>query len=337
MGLPMGAVKNALQRDGKDPSIMDLDPNKSVKSQLKKDEDEDEDDGPPLKDDPEYQKYFKMLKMGLPVGAVKNALQRDGKDPSIMDLDPNKSTKSQLKKEEDEDDGPPLKEDPDFIKYFKMLKMGLPHGAVKNALVRDGKDPSIMDLNPEKSLKSQLGKEEDNGPPLKEDPDYVKYFKMLKMGLPLGAVKNALVRDGKDPKVMDLDPEKSLKSQINGGKKKKSSKKSQPKKKVRRKKIYWTPIEKDRLDEDSLWSMVQGSIPMEKLKYDNKEFENLFTDTTDPAAKKKKAASTSEAANKSKQKKSVQIIDGKRGMNGGIILARIKISFSDMAKMADTM
>ena len=269
--------------------------------------------------------------MGLPIGAVKNALVRDGKDPSVMDLDPNKSMKSQLKgdKDEDEDDGPPLKEDPDFIKYFKMLKMGLPLGAVKNAVVRDGKDPNIMDLNPEKSLKSQLKKEEDNGPPLKEDPDYIKYFKMLKMGLPIGAVKNALVRDGKDPKIMDLDPEKSLKSQIGGSKKKKSGKKSQ-KKKVRRKKIYWTPIDSDKLAEDSLWSMVQGTIQMDKLKYDNKEFENLFTDTSDPTAKKKKAASTS--GDKSKQKKSVQIIDGKRGMNGGIILARIKISFSDLAK-----
>ena len=47
-----------MQRDGLDPSIMDLDPTKSVASQMKK-----EDDGPPLKDDPKYSKYFKMLKM----------------------------------------------------------------------------------------------------------------------------------------------------------------------------------------------------------------------------------------------------------------------------------
>ena len=55
MGLPMGAVKNAVQRDGKDPSIMDLDPNKSLKSQTGGG-DNDKDDGPPLKDDPEYEK-----------------------------------------------------------------------------------------------------------------------------------------------------------------------------------------------------------------------------------------------------------------------------------------
>ena len=57
----MGAVKNAMTRDGLDPAIMDLDPDKSVASQMKGDGDVD--DGPPLKEDEKYQKYFKMLKM----------------------------------------------------------------------------------------------------------------------------------------------------------------------------------------------------------------------------------------------------------------------------------
>ena len=48
------------------------------------------------------------------MGAVKNAMQRDGQNPDIMDLDPNKSVASQLKS--DEDDAPPLKEDPTFAK-----------------------------------------------------------------------------------------------------------------------------------------------------------------------------------------------------------------------------
>ena len=58
----MGAVKNAMTRDGLDPDIMDLDHDKSVASQMKGD-DNDADDGPPLKEDEKYQKYFKMLKM----------------------------------------------------------------------------------------------------------------------------------------------------------------------------------------------------------------------------------------------------------------------------------
>lgn len=52
----MGAVKNAMQRDGQNPDIMDLDPEKSVASQMKKEDDDDDDTGPPLKDDPAYSK-----------------------------------------------------------------------------------------------------------------------------------------------------------------------------------------------------------------------------------------------------------------------------------------
>jgi hypothetical protein len=68
---------------------------------------------------------------------------------------------------------PPLKDDPTYSKYFKMKKMGLPPGAVKNAMERDGMDPAIMDLDPEKSLRAQ-SIASDNGPPLKDDPDYTK-------------------------------------------------------------------------------------------------------------------------------------------------------------------
>ena len=335
MGLPVGAVKNAIARDGKDPAIMDLDPNKSLKSQVEVGKGE-ADDGPPLKDDPEYQKYFKMLDMGLPIGAVKNALSRDGKDPAIMDLDPNKSVKSQMGGGETEADvGPPLKDDPEYAKYFKMLTMGLPMGAVKNALSRDCKDPAIMDLDPNKSLKSQLGgaeEEKDAGVPLKDDPEYAKYFKMMGMGLPPGAVKNALERDGKDPSILDLDPNKSVAFQIKskGSATKKPVKK---KKRVRRKKIYWTPIDPGRLKEDSMWSILRGSVAMDKLNYDVKEFEDLFTESADPADQKKKKPGAKEKDSKTK----IQIIDAKRIMNGGIILAQLKTDYQRIADIVDKM
>ena len=57
------------------------------------------------------------------MGAVQNAMQRDGMDPTIMDLDHHKSVSSQRKKTKNIDLGPPLKEDPKYQKYFKMLKM----------------------------------------------------------------------------------------------------------------------------------------------------------------------------------------------------------------------
>jgi len=127
-----------MQRDEQDDTIMDLDPSKSLESQRPPKIKGDGDDGPPLNKDPVYEKYFRMLKMvnnqccrvflglltslsncvnsiqGLPMGAVKNALERDGHNPDIMDLDQNKSVASQLKS--DKDDGPPLKEDATFAK-----------------------------------------------------------------------------------------------------------------------------------------------------------------------------------------------------------------------------
>jgi len=345
MGLPIGAVKNALTRDGKDPSIMDLDPNQSIEFQMReKTGSEAVDTGVPLKDDPEYEKYFKMSKMGLPIGAVKNALTRDGKDPSIMDLDPNQSIEFQMREKtgsEAVDTGVPLKDDPEYEKYFKMSKMGLPIGAVKNALTRDGKDPSIMDLDPNQSIEFQMrektGSEAvDTGVPLKDDPEYEKYFKMSKMGLPVGAVQNALQRDGKDPSIMDLDPNHSVEFQLmkkKGGTGKMAKK--EKKVKVRRKKIYWNTLDKSKVKRDSLWGQIRGMIGMEKLKIDSSEFESLFTETFDPSQKKKKKANTESDA--AKPKKSVQVIEGKRGMNGGIILARVKMDFVELARIVDHM
>ena len=61
MGLPPGAVQNALRKAGLDPEIINMDPEKSYASQLKGTGGDDEkDDGPPLKDDKEYTKYFKV-------------------------------------------------------------------------------------------------------------------------------------------------------------------------------------------------------------------------------------------------------------------------------------
>lgn len=162
----------------------------------------------------------------------------------------------------------------------------------------------------------------------------------LLQGLPMGAVQNSMTRDGLDPAIMDLDHDKSEEYQkalsSQKGRKKVVKKKvpKEPKKpKVRRKKIYWSPIEESKVDDNSLWSMIKGSYDFESLKVDQAEFESLFTDTSKPGEKKKEAANPSA----SKQKKSVQVIDAKRGMNGGIILARLKIEFSVLADMVTEM
>jgi len=71
MGISSGAVRQALQKEGKDPNIVDMDPEKSYASQVKKEDEVKEEkkadsaEGPALKDDPEYTKFFKMLKVSI--------------------------------------------------------------------------------------------------------------------------------------------------------------------------------------------------------------------------------------------------------------------------------
>lgn len=335
MQLPRGAVENAMARDGVDVTLLDLDPEKSLKSQ-RGCPSTTADTDPPLKDDPAFSKYYKMLKMGLPRGAVENAMNRDGADTTLLDLDPEKSVASQ-RGGGVVDDGPPLKDDPSFSKYYKMLKMGLPRGAVENAMNRDGADASMLDLDPDKSLVSQRGGGVvDEGPPLKDDPVFSKYYKMLKMGLPRGAVENAMSRDGADISILDLDPEKSLSSQRKGDAASKGPARGaalKKKKRVKRRKIFWSPIDPGQIKEDSIWSMVKGKFHMDKLNYDIKEFEDLFTESPDINAKQK----SQQQKTAKPEKKSVQVIDGKRSMNGGIVLKRLKMDYKIIAEVVNAM
>jgi hypothetical protein len=61
-----------------------------------------------------------MLKMQLPIEAVKHAMKRDGKNPAILDLHPKKSLKSQQEEQRQSarssSDEPALKDDPEYLK-----------------------------------------------------------------------------------------------------------------------------------------------------------------------------------------------------------------------------
>lgn len=136
---------------------------------------------------------------------------------------------------------------------------------------------------------------------------------------------------------MDLDPEKSLSSQKGAAVgKSKTVVKPKKKKPIKRKKIYWDTVDESKVNEESIWGLItaEGDITMEKLEFDTKEFEDLFTDQGKPVAKKQASGGSKKQKD---QKKSVSMIDGKRAMNGGIILARIKVSFDEVATRVNQM
>ena len=126
---------------------------------------------PAVKNDPEFAKFFKMLKVGIPLPAVKQAMEKDGLDGNILDNDHNKPLPADDPKEKDISKN----FDPVYDKYFKMLKVGIPLPAVKQAVVKDGLDPSRLDGGSDSS--------NTDGVPLKDDPKFAKYFKMVSFNL----------------------------------------------------------------------------------------------------------------------------------------------------------
>ena len=212
------------------------------------------------------------------------------------------------------DDRPALKKDPKYSKYFTMLKVGMPMGAVKNAMARDGLDSDVMDGDHTKPVSQ--------GPALKDDPKYAKYFKMLKMGLPMDAVKHSIEKDGLDASVMDGDHNAPVPTE--GGKKKKRIFKKDT---HRRTRLHWGAL--DKVKANSVWGLLGKDPDMESLDIDEEEFKSLFQEEIND-----KEVKISGKGGGSK-KDAVKVIDAKRANNGGIILARLKMSYEDMATAVD--
>lgn len=207
---------------------------------------------------------------------------------------------------------PALRDDPEYSRYFKMLSVGMPMDVIKHAMVRDGYDPSVMDGDHTKPV----------GIPLKDDPDYAKFFRMLSIGLPMEAVKHSMARDGLDPAVMDQDHNLPASSA------RKTDEKPKEVDSHRRARLHWKTLRK--VTSNSLWAQIDQDDGLEGIDIDENEFQELFQEekTAIPRSATKGALSK-------KRGSTVCVIDSKRANNGGIILARLKMSHDDLADAVD--
>ena len=202
------------------------------------------------------EKYSKMLRMGLPEGAVVLKMQADGIDAASIAAFTNQAapTPSMDRQPSSRADGaastastaaPRLAvttsrsaqsaaasarsggvPDPRMQKYSKMLRMGLPAGAVALKMQADGIDAATIaaftdqnsggaQLQPERNAAGRCASASRRAlkrtePPARapppqpqasgatQDPRYVKFAKMLKMGLPAGAVAHKMRAEGVD-------------------------------------------------------------------------------------------------------------------------------------------
>ena len=263
-----------------------------------------------LKDHPSYAKYFKMLKVGMPKDNVKFKMEQDGIDKSVLDKDPESMVSSGVPGvggAEKDSDNVTVSNHPRYGKYFRMLSVRLPRDAIKAKMEADGMDPAFLDKNPHELIPIE---EENEGnedtlsampvpqaPPTSfaDHPQYGKYFKMLKVGLPKEAVKAKMANEGLNPDYLDMNSTDMMPLAPgprgkNANRVKSQRIKSQRIKngaitltvlgagakgapKVRKKKLYWKALSAKQVGNDSMWNEADDDITL-----DEAEFNMLFVE-----------------------------------------------------------
>lgn len=209
VGTPKEAVKMKMEQEGLDPAVIDLEPTQLIPEKEKSKDDEGE--KVPVGKHPRFEKFFKMIKMGIPPDAVKLKMKNEGLNPDMLDKDPEEMVPlEEKKKDADEGEKVPVSEHPKYAKFFKMLKVGTPKPAVQMKMQQEGVDPSYLDKDPMELIPLEEKKAGGAKVKLCEHPKYAKFFKMLKVGTPKPAVQIKMKAENLDPAILDRDPDEMV-------------------------------------------------------------------------------------------------------------------------------
>ncbi|KAF1323050.1 Formin-homology 2 domain-containing protein, partial [Globisporangium splendens] len=305
-------------------------------------------DQTPLKDHPTYMQYFKMLKIGHPPQVVKHRMQRDGVDPSILDHDPNKplpepkpapaaSGGFEDAETEAEFQARLAEYNEKSSKYTQMLKVGLPRPVVEHKMRMEGVDTAWLDGPPTKKKRAVAAAP---AAPTEEEiaahkAKYEKYFAMLRVGLPRGAVEHKMRMAGIDPK--ELDGPRPVAAPAPAPTASPAAPNFKRANSIR-KKIHWEVKRTSSIQSasrESLWNFTIADDAMSEIQIsrESKEMlEKLFVKTISDT--KKKPAAKKAAANDGDDKKKpmIVLIDMKKSQNIAITLARVKMPFPELKR-----
>lgn len=140
--------------------------------------------GPTVKEDPVYARYFKLLKLGMPVEQVKLKCQAEGNNPAVLD-NPNAPLSSL--QGAGSGDGGAVEASSTAVVVAQKTSPGTEPAS--QAIVPAGDDASNA--------------EEANILLAKDDPMFKKFFKMVNLGIQPQAVKNKMIMEGVDPNILD--------------------------------------------------------------------------------------------------------------------------------------
>ncbi|RLN81888.1 hypothetical protein BBJ28_00020895 [Nothophytophthora sp. Chile5] len=364
MGMPLDHIKLKASAEGLDGELLAT-PDVLVDEEGKRVEasDVEQPKGVPVKEHEKFAKFFKLLKMGMPMDHVKLKASSEGLDGNLLE------TPDKLLDEDGKEvvagaaavKGIPVKEHEKFAKFFKLMKMGMPLPHIKLKAAAEGLDGDLLDT-PDK-LVDEEGKEVKAGGgkmvKASEHLSYVKYFKLLKMGMPRPQLELKMGAESLDPKVLD-QPDAMIPEDLSGSAPKQPAKPvvtGPPKPKLRN--LYWEAVKSEETT-GTIWeSFAQeeeqkkaeetaapaGPVSVADLfaarsktqkpkdaapKKDEDVVLNKFVNQLSDIFVNKPAKAKETEAKKSTKRRAptrVALIDAKRANNIGIMLARFRLPY----------
>ncbi|ETM42104.1 hypothetical protein L914_12183 [Phytophthora nicotianae] len=308
MGLPAEQVKMKMQASGVDPSILD-DPDAIIGGAASSTDNASAptaSGGTLVKDDEQYAKFFKLLKMGMPSEQIKLKMSASGLNPDLLDTPdapmPGSgagapaATSNQLMT---------VKEDPAYEKFFKLVKMGMPPEQVKMKMSAAGLNEDLLDT-PDAPSPNQKAGSTGGGllaglPPPKEavkvDPS------ALQASLASKVNKKPVAKKPEEPQL---------------------PKKETVKPNVELRPLFWTRVPVNVVS-STVWMKLNDS----HAELDVDEMEWMFRKNPVDASKKLDEKKK-EAEKVPAQPKEVLLFDPKRQQNVSIAIARFKMSSEDI-------
>ncbi|TMW58020.1 hypothetical protein Poli38472_013494 [Pythium oligandrum] len=219
MGMPMPHIQLKMQAEGLNEKILE-----TPDLLLDEEGNEVKEDAPaeaggiPVKEHEKFAKYFKLLKMGMPMEHVKLKASADGLDGALLEAPDTLLDDEGRVFVPGGNAGPkgiPVKDHEKFAKFFKLKKMGMPLEQIKLKASAEGLDAELLDtpdalLNEDGTRFVESGAAPViQGTPAKEHEKYAKFFKLMKMGMPLDHIKLKVSSEGLNPDMLDT-PDKLL-------------------------------------------------------------------------------------------------------------------------------
>ncbi|CAI5716084.1 unnamed protein product [Hyaloperonospora brassicae] len=326
LGVPKGAVCQKMKVDGVDVRILDSGESSfysTLREQTGGQRPTVTVDEMKLMGHPEYAKYCKMMLAGLSEAAVRKKMQVDGVNEGVMDFCV-EAVVSQLPKSYGGNRAK-VRDDAATADFDTTKKMVLNEGGVCQRTRLDGVEESAFGRKDNATPVSDIS---GVGSGVKREGDLINAT--CSTGMSEGAVRQEMVTDDVELRQLELGTNVSV-AQVTSSEPVVAASAAADSPARARKKLHWQAISEDRLqNRDRQKTIWEGEDEDVQFDVDMDELEALFFANHDTASAKKGLLRG--PSNALKRKKSVTLFDGKRAMNAAISLARVKLTYSEIAE-----